>query len=258
MTLTKDTLKPYASFTLYTCIDVQLNSFSKQLDKIASLVIDALEKKMKLDHRIKPWKEDKVHAQAFSFVETRQASWCTNKKTIDTYNHLVVILHYKKYLGIVISDSAARTLANNAIESSLAFQKISDSALENAFVNDVVLRTLWLRGAHRRNDRKADSKVLFGPRVQAALNPMDDRSFMSSSVRSEAIVPIAGEKQRVIGTTPESSYIWIGPTKSAVDLTSYFVEIIDHLKSSAAITKNALPILSKPFTSEPKIGEVLG
>lgn len=249
-------IRPYASYTLYTCSDPALKTIQEKIVKIESLIIRALTAKMTLISTSDFWKESGVHAKAFTLEESRAASWSIGNSVMDKCHHLVVVLHYRSHFGIVITESAARALAVNAIESSLLFHRIDESELENAFVNDVVLRTLWLRGAHRKDQRKADSKVLFGARLQDALNPMDDRSFQSSSVRSEAMVPAPGEKQRVIGVTPTSSYIWLGPTKDSGDLIGYFIAIIKHLKSNGSRATKAIPFLVKHINVEPKHGDI--
>lgn len=254
--LSSTTIKPYASYTLFTCDDKSFKTIQDKLTKMESLAQGAFNGKMTVQTTSGFWKEAGVLAKAFTLREDRASAWSADKSVIDTIHHLVVFLHYGGYYALVITDSAARALATNAIESSLIFQKIDDAALENAFVNDVVLRTLWLRGSHRKNNRKADSKILFGSRLQDALNPMDDRSFQSSSVRSEALPPPPGGKQRVIGVTPTSSYLWLGPTKDASDLIGYFVDIIKHLKLNGAKVTKGIPILTKPVNAEPKTGEV--
>jgi hypothetical protein len=252
----KDSIKPYASYTLFTSIDPSMKTIKKKVEKMESVASAAFAGKMKVLSNSALWKESGGYAKAFTLEELRAASWSLDPSIIDRFNHLVVILYYSGYLGIVITDSAARAIAINAIESSMAFKKIDELELENAFVNDAVLRTLWLRGAHRKDQRKADSKVLFGPRLQDALNPMDDRSFQSSSVRSEALAAQPGEKQRVIGVTPMSSYLWLGPTKASGDLIEYFIAIINHLKSNGSRVTKGIPILVKPVNVEPKPGEV--
>lgn len=253
----KDSIKPYASYTLFTAIDPSMKTIQQNISKIESCSMAAFNGKMTVQASSDVWKEGGAYAKAFTLVELRAASWSLDPTIIDRCNHLVVILYYSGHLGIVVTDSAARAVAVNAIESSMVFKKIDESELENAFVNDTVLRTLWLRGAHRKDQRKADSKVLFGSRLQDALNPMDDRSFQSSSVRSEALAPDAGEKQRVIGVTPMNSYLWLGPTKDSGDLIGYFIAIVKHLKSNGSRVTRGIPILVKPVTVEPKPGDVL-
>ena len=87
--------------------------------------------------------------------------------------------------------------------------------INDAFVGDRV-RTLWLSGAHRRIATKADSKILTGIELEAALNPLEDQGYYFSSVRSTlngAALAAAAGSSVVIGANPRNARVWLGPSK---------------------------------------------
>jgi hypothetical protein len=248
-------LKPYAAFALYRIgnkkhIKATLADIVKRLD-------DAFKDKAMTVTPLNEWPEGDVTFRARYVTESRRPSWVNSlfNDLKDEVHHLVLVMSYDKYFGIAASDGAVRALAVKALDE-MPLPKVPESELRNAFVNGTVLRALWLRGVHLPDDRKADSKVLYGPKVQQALNPMDDRSFVSASVRSEAVDVAVGQKKLVVGVTPDSSYLWIGPTKSPAGMATYFTLMVEHLKANATATRDEIPILSTQLEKTPKREDV--
>jgi hypothetical protein len=112
--LSSATIKPYASYTLFTCDDKSFKTIQDKLTKMESLAQGAFHGKMTVLATSGFWKEIGVLAKAFTLREDRASAWSADKSVIDTIHHLVVLLHYSGYYAIVITDSAARALATIA------------------------------------------------------------------------------------------------------------------------------------------------
>ena len=196
-----------------------------------------------------------VGALASYVTQSSIPSWSSDGSLAEVSHHLLVLLSYKGYLGVVVSDPSLRVVAERVFKLRRDIVKLEQEVLENALVRENPLRTLWLRSAHRRNRRKADSKVLIGQFLQEALNPLDDRTFTSPSMRAEAQLNPSG-KASIVGVATQRSYVWLGPTNSVAELQNSFKSLIDYIVMRQVKKRAAIPVLAHALNELPKAGEV--
>jgi hypothetical protein len=126
------------------------------------------------------------------------------------------------------------------------FRRLPAEVLESALLQGEA-KGLWLRGTHRRNARRADTKNLGGLNLREALNPVEDSSYAMGSAKAE----LESDPNRLIlrgavGTTPRRSSVWF---KASVDLRSFATAVVELLallettKPTAADT--TLPFLAR-------------
>ncbi|EPM66536.1 hypothetical protein A249_40497, partial [Pseudomonas syringae pv. actinidiae ICMP 18804] len=197
-----------------------------------------------------------VAASAFYVVHHSRPAWTNDPSVVDVVHHAVILLSYKRYLGVVVSDPGLRLIVERELANHSTVKKLDSDELENALVRETPLRTLWLRSAHRPNRRKADSKVLTGQYLQEALNPLDDRTFTSPSMRAEAQLNPVG-KASVVGVTTQRSYVWLGPCQSFAELQNAFKSLADYLTQRRSTQRKAIPVLAKALAKSPKVGDVV-
>lgn len=186
------------------------------------------------------------------YVEKRPPSWFIGDDVSDVLNHFVVVAQRDSLYAFLFSDSGLRAAVARKIGSTAKgilseVERLSPVQINKAFVEKQV-RTLWLSGTHRRTVIKADSKVLTGLELEASLDPLGDQSYYFSSVRSTMSLA-KGDKPMVIGASPSSSRLWIGPTKSWDDFTELVNAIFARagkLIDDEERSERPLPILASP------------
>ncbi len=198
------------------------------------------------------------------YSESRPPAWYIGDDLMEERHHAIFIAGTGKLVALTVSDSSLRNTVVAAVRKG-ASRPFSDlSLLSSKQINDAFLgarvRTLWLSGSHRRTATKADSKILTGVELEAALNPLEDQSYYFSSVRSTldgARLAAAGSNV-IVGATPSNSRVWLGPSKGWQD----FIQRISALLDAAALAiKNptsgitALPILAQPIDGLPAAAE---
>ncbi len=95
-----------------------------------------------------------------------------------------------------------------------AFRRVPGPILQEAFLQGEA-RGLWLRGTHRRQTTKADTKNLSGLSLGDALNPFEDSSFALTSGRSSVPNPQpTAALIGIVGTTPRRAWVWNSRTDS--------------------------------------------
>jgi hypothetical protein len=128
---------------------------------------------------------------------------------------------------------------------------LTGKQINDGFVR-VRVRTLWLSGAHRRSSTKADSKILTGLELEAALDPLEDQSYYFSSVRSthNGLTFDAARVGVIVGANPRNARVWIGPSKD----WKTFIQRVDGLIDAAAAAiktpstaTSPLPVLASPI-----------
>ncbi len=106
------------------------------------------------------------------------------------------------------------------------FRRIADHVLEAAFLRGET-KGLWLRGAHPRRSSKPDSKSIGGQKLQDALDPHGDSTFILGS--GKAVIPDDPSRTGLVGavgTTPRHSLFW---HKQATDLASFKLVVAEAL-----------------------------
>lgn len=113
--------------------------------------------------------------------------------------------------------------------------------LQEAFLQGEA-RGLWLRGTHRRQTTKADTKNLSGLSLGDALNPFEDSSFALTSGRSSLPDPQpTAALTGVVGTTPRRAWVWNSRTDSLATFVSVAREALGLVAHVMASPSNALP-----------------
>lgn len=258
VTLNSSQLHPYAAFQLYECsappapaqdLQVLAGGIAQQLvaswpSSIVVLAQSALPPAV----NISGW--------AVHFKKTTQAAWTDDPTVVDVEQHVLVLISNGLVLGMSTSATEVRKRVNDYLTAQAGLTAMAAGVLENALLRSAQLRTLWLSGIHRKSPFKADFKVLAGPQLQTALNPMDDRTFRPSSGRADTGLPIASGVSKV-GVNPKRSYTWIGPTPDIAGFVSRFEALVGHIANRRTRTFLPLPILAQPLDKAPKAGAVV-
>jgi len=251
-------LHPYAAFQLYECdpsvvpdLTALAGDVAKQLDKSGPNNIGtAVVAQSKLPSQAG------ANSVAIHFRKTAQAAWTDDATVQDVEQHIVVLICHGTILGMSSSATEVRKRINDYLCEQPNLTAMAPDVLENALLRSVQLRTLWLSGVHRRSPFKADSKVLTGPQLQTALNPLDDRTFRPSSARADTGLPANSGVARV-GVSPERSYAWIGPTPDVSAFINRFVCLTTHISTRHAMKRHSpLPILAQALPKAPHAGSV--
>ena len=193
---------------------------------------------------------------AIHFKKTTQAAWTDDTSILDVEQHILVLISNGRILGMSASATEVRKCINDYLCTQPGLTAMSPGVLENALLRSAQLRTLWLSGIHRKSPFEADSKVLTGPRLQAALSPLDDRTFRPSSGRADTGLPLTSGVSRV-GVSPKRSYTWIGPTTDLAGFVSRFLTLVGHIANRRTTTFSPLPILAQALPTAPAAGTVL-
>ncbi|MCG8602886.1 MAG: hypothetical protein MI807_22260 [Verrucomicrobiales bacterium] len=209
--------------------------------------------------------DDGVEYAYCHFLERKQASWVADDslEIIDETNHLVVVLGYGGYVVVFSSDGILRSKLLSAVEGRSKLEKgaselsklgkLSRRLLSESFMTDGPTRTLWLGGIHRRSQTKADSKILSGPSLASALDPLDDQTFHFTAARS--IAKLSKSESRSVGLAPTKSNLWVGPSKSWADFCEIARLAVDRIKKVKAKGLTGDPVL--PFLASPVSGNEL-
>jgi len=141
-------------------------------------------------HKVAPsdFKHGAVDVAWIHYSEIRPPAWYLGNDLKEERHHVVFLAQKSGLVALTFSDSAFRASIITEVRKRRAapfdgFKVLTAKQINDAFVGDRV-RTLWLSGAHRRTATKADSKILTGIELEAALNPLEDQSYYFSSVRS--------------------------------------------------------------------------
>jgi hypothetical protein len=206
----------------------------------------------KVDNPI--WRQGDTRIGWIVYSETRAPPWYLGHDLKEERHHIVVLIQRSGLVSVIFSDPAIRKSVVAEIRKQrksrfAGLELLTAKQINDAFVGSRV-RTLWLSGAHRRSVTKADSKILTGLELEAALDPLEDQSYYFSSVRSTipGIIDDAGS-DTVVGANPRNARIWLGPSRDWPNFVARTESLID--AAAQAIKKplpNAapLPILAQP------------
>jgi hypothetical protein len=202
------------------------------------------------------FKDGGVNVGWIHYSETRSPAWYGGNDLTETRQHVVFIVQKDDLVALTFSDPALRTSMVAEIRKRRAapfnrLRVLSGKQINDGFVRGRV-RTLWLSGAHRRTSTKADSKILTGLELEAALNPLEDQSYYFSSVRSthDGEEFAATASSVIIGANPRNARVWIGPSKDWEAFIGRVEALID--AAAAAIeapstSASPLPVLASPI-----------
>ncbi|WP_157977949.1 hypothetical protein [Paraburkholderia kururiensis] len=258
VSLNTNQLHPYAAFQLYECATAPLLNLRALAGGIAQelaasgpnsghIVIVA---QSALPHRVG------TSGWAIHFKKTSQSAWTDDPTVVDVEQHVLLLISNGRVLGMSTSATEVRKRVNDYLDAQPGLTAMAADVLENALLRSSKLRTLWLSGIHRKSPFKADSKVLTGPQLETALNPLDDRTFRPSAGRADTGLPVASGVSRV-GVSPKRSYAWIGPTTDVADFASRFQALVGHIANRRTKTLSPLPILSQALAQAPTAGSVV-
>lgn len=252
MALDSTKLQPYASFLLY----VWTKKAASRVDRDSRLDTLLQHLKTAIVKGTVSFVDDgpltgvgAVAGVALHVKKSSQAPWTTDTAVQDVDHHLIVMAEFDGTMGAAVSDAQLRAEVEAVLDAYPGLTAVNSSVLEGSLMRSEI-RTLWLRGAHRKTYYKADSKVLTGPRLESALNPLDDRTFTPSSARAGTGLP-QSDAMPVVGVSPDRSYVWIGPTKSAVDFCRRFRLLLNLIAAGTTKPAAPLPILSRTLPHVP-------
>src|SRR6266536_2544193 len=166
------------------------------------------------------------------YSETRKPAWYAGRNLDETHHHSMFIVKKGGLVALAFSDPAWRNTIVTDIRRRRLFQSLkllTGKQINDGFVRAARVRTLWLSGAHRRTSTKADSKILTGLELEAALDPLQDQSYYFSSVRSthDVLTFDAARGGVIVGANPRNARVWIGPSKDWKNFISRIEGLID-------------------------------
>lgn len=180
----------------------------------------------------------------------------------------MVIVKRGHAIGITFSSSTARNSVVRSIRESkqkaFAYLNLFSSRdMERAFIENQV-RTLWLNSTHGQTATKPDSKVLAGPELESALDPLEDQAYYFSSLRSTSrnqALSSSGDHYAVVGVRPTRGQVWIGPTATWNDYLRRSAEVLSHAEQRLTQgdgDESIVPVLAQPTTGLEGVEDVYG
>jgi hypothetical protein len=208
----------------------------------------------KVDHPV--FKHGEVNVAWILYSEVRRPAWYIGNDLREERHHVVFVAQKSDLFSLTFSDPALRSSVVSEIRKQRTapldgLRLLTTKQTNDAFVGDRV-RTLWLSGAHRRSATKADSKILTGIELEAALNPLDDQSYYFSSVRSTLnnIAPAGAKSDVIVGANPRNARIWLGPTKdwrTFITRTEALIDAACQAIKNPSSNLSPLPVLARPI-----------
>ena len=252
-------LRPYAAFLLYECAAPPAPSQNLKLlaSRIKRFLSTGWSNLIKVVGQAQFPPSTNARGWVIHFEKTTQASWTSDPDVVNVEQHVLILIEHGLVLGVSISAMEVRDRVDTFLRTQTGLTAMTAIVLENAFLRSAQLRTLWLTGIHRRSPFKADSKVLTGPQLQTALNPLDDRTFRPSSGRADTGLPASSGVAKV-GVSPKRSYTWIGPTTNLQGFVSRFEAMVGHIGTRRTQAFSPLPILAQAVSQAPTTGVVFG
>jgi hypothetical protein len=194
------------------------------------------------------------------YSERRVPPWYRGRGDLrEERHHVVFVARRAELVALTFSDPGFRSAVGAEIREgrqgtlrSLSF--LTAKQVSDAFVGNRV-RTLWLGGVHRRTTTKADSKILAGTDLEAALDPLEDQSYYFSSVRSTVPGAAVGmDAPAVVGVNPRNARVWLGPSREWGTFCARLAAVMDAAAKRIANPRQrraALPVLAQPIDGLP-------
>ena len=159
----------------------------------------------------------------------------------DTIHHIVVVLQLGKTVGIHCSDPRVKKTLQASSFATLTPCHRDD--LWAAFGRGAA-KAMWLSSVRPSVRERADSKVLLGPGLEDALDPLGDATFRASAARCQ-------HDQQTVGLNGDSSTVWMHAAPAFDD----FVLKCGDLMAAVGKTSGTIPdwyrTLSNPGELEP-------
>jgi hypothetical protein len=258
--VTRNELHPYASLVLASTPAPTEGLVDAILAQALEVLAIANDDQQESDRRLlsieQEADEDGLAVGWFIYVDRRPPTWVTPTVELrDETNHLLLVARTGNLLALCGSESGAgRRLARRFErdnETLGKLRRIPSGTLNAAFARGAP-KTLWLSGVHRSTPTKADSKILAGTDLRAALSPLGDQSYTFSAARADsAIAGLPGDRgHQVVGYSPRGSRLWIGPTRDWTTFRNYLAAVLAHLQGAMAgdPVDMPLPVLAIQLT----------
>ncbi|WP_151530944.1 hypothetical protein [Rhodococcus erythropolis] len=196
--------------------------------------------------------------EVVGFVRERitRPSWASADSDYqDVTNELGIALRRDRLVAVLTPERSALL---KWVDSGISpYRRLPISVLESAFQGDG--KSIWLSGAHRRRATKADSKNLTGIRLQDALNPIDDSSYVLNAVRlhyesDSAGSPISGN----IVVSSAKSQISIKAMPDFDSFTGAAEEVLIVLEKALAREAESVSLFPELASREIDLGRVWG
>lgn len=264
MPISHDQCAPYLSTTL-----LKINgNRAPSVKTLRKAVVTQLERGSKQGNAPSARREiHKVNSEVFKrgdlrvawvhYSEKRPPPWYIGDDLDEVRHHIVILARKGDIVALTLSDPAFRaTLVAEVQRSSQSplnsLSLLTPKQMNDAFVGEKV-RTLWLSGAHRRISTKADSKILSGIDLGAALNPLEDQSYYFSSIRSTPDIAAPAGKgggDVVVGTNPRNARVWLGPSKdwnAFIDRIGVLIDAAARATAKPLAKGSSPPVLAQPM-----------
>lgn len=214
-----------------------------------------------------PTFEEHLEVGALGYLEQRLPGWRVRdwRGPLDRLHQLVLVCRRRaadeagRYLAVYASEPAVKQKIARQIGAADAptpfdaLARIDRHILEAAFVErdrparnvDAKrrIRTLWLSGIHRSAAWKADGKVLMGPDLENALEPLGDQTYYFTAAR--CFVPVGGDKATLtVGVAPRRSSVWAGPVATWPAFRRRVTQLLDHIAASPPAEEPPLSVLA--------------
>lgn len=197
-----------------------------------------------------------LYTAGLIYTEARAPRWAPNAALQDVAHQLVLVSRRSRSIAIVTTDAAMgrRLGALFGDSDSPAFGKLTripPAQLNGAFLGGET-RTVWMSGLHRRTAYKADSKVLAGSDLRAAIEPLGDQTYRFTAARAlvDGITsPRRDSDETVVGVNPLKSRIWAGPSKDWSDFASITWHLLGTADDADALD-DPLPVLASAISKD--------
>ncbi|WP_285406792.1 hypothetical protein [Luteibacter sp. ME-Dv--P-043b] len=147
------------------------------------------------------------------FSETHPPGWAKLANLTDKSNHYFTLALTNDCVIVHSSNNDARDRIVDALtDPAIAgLSRVPRTTLNQAFLVDESVRTLWLFGIHRRTGIKPDTKTLTGENLRLAINPLSDQSYSYNSARANLHI---GRLNKVVGVNLNEASIWMHQLRS--------------------------------------------
>jgi hypothetical protein len=258
MPISHDVCNPFLSATLLTIEKPPVTTAGLRRELLNRLQNAAGDGVTRTVHKIKAptFRDGGLDVGWIHYSETRSPPWYAGRDLDETHHHCIFVLKREKLIALAFSDPVLRNtivadIRRQRLKLFKSLKLLTAKQINDGFVRGRV-RTLWLSGAHRRTSTKADSKILTGLELEAALDPLEDQGYYFSSVRSthDGLTFNTVPTGVVVGANPRNARVWIGPSKD----WKAFISRVDGLIDAAATAIRApssvispLPVLASPI-----------
>lgn len=178
------------------------------------------------------------------YSQRRPAAWAMPDATNvdDVVNHLLVVVRRGSWVAITLTEGSRRSALTRALtDGSLRGLKlVSPGRAKAAFIAGRA-RTLWLKGTHRRDSVKADSKVLTGLDLRDALDPIADQTYRYTALRCESAVPAL---DGVIGVAADQARVWITGSENWDAYLGAMKAALEALEAAADSAPERIPVVA--------------